>query len=220
MAAVGSDDEVLAWVAARQAGLLAMTLGEGAVAACAPRVVSGPRPIAGWTADPEWRAQRAAVLLADWASYPAPVDQVSLARLTRVLDAFPRGFRTWWLDHPELGPVPVGYSGWYPIAPELFERLRLSPESITDRGEVLPLGEASDERALYLFNYSVIPQLRGGPVAGELLRALANDVAMAPHAGLCAITVSEDGARVARRFGMTRKGACVVDGVEEQVYCT
>jgi len=213
-----TDREVLAWVEARQDTLHTLDPGAAAQAACVPRLVTGPRPLAGWAVDPQWRAQRAAVLLADWAAYPAAVDRVSLERLTRVLDAFPRGVRTWWLDSAELGPVPVGYSAWYPIAPEVFERLSLRPESISERGEVMPAGEPSAARALYLFNYSVIPALRGGPVAGQLVRALAADVAGVPHAGLCAITVSEDGARVATRFGMTRKGACVVEGVEEQVY--
>jgi hypothetical protein len=159
-----------------------------------------------------------ATLLADWACYPRPRDRVDVARLLSVLWRFPRGFRVW------LGKIgedwlPVGYTGWYPIAPALFHRLCTDPASIADRGAVVPLSAIDPAGAcIYLFNYSIVPPLRHTAHSATLLKALARDIAGVPLAGAAAITVSADGARVAERFGLSHTGDISIDGEAEHVY--
>jgi hypothetical protein len=50
------------------------------------------------------------------------------------------------------------------------------------------------------------------------MRRFAEDIAAARASGLLSITVSEDGARFSRRFGMEHVGAITVDGSQEQIY--
>lgn len=146
-----------------------------------------------------------ALMLADWRSYTAPDDRVSYPRLRRAAQGFPEGFRSWWLpfagDHWE----PVGYSGWHPISSATFEALEHST-SAEDR-DVPPEQTRGTEPLVYLFNYSVAPFLRGSETARRLLRALKLDIKACKPQGLAAITVSADGERVARRWGLARKSA-------------
>jgi len=148
----------------------------------------------------ESRRDETALLLADWACYEG-TDRVTLARLRVALAAFPQGFRSWWLHYPEDGWQPVGYSGWHPISEATFRHLE-SEGGSSDR-TVAPLKETPRASSyLYLFNYSVIPALRGGEVARQLLSHLGKEIRSAAPRALAAITVSKDGARVAQRFGL------------------
>ena len=44
-------------------------------------------------------------------------------------------------------------------------------------------------------------------LAARVIKALVDDVRRTPHLGLAALTVSGDGERVARRFGMDVRGS-------------
>lgn len=182
------------------------------------RIVKEPAPPLGRYGDLAWRKLVLATLLADWVCYPEPVDQVGLERLFQVMYVFPAGFRVWWVDVPGAGWLPVGYTGWYPIAELSFETLEARAAALRDRNvPALPALEAEGS-FIYLFNYSVLASLRRTSCSRRLLRALADDFAAVPLRGLAAIAVSEEGARVAERFGMRPSGTVVVGGAPEQVY--
>lgn len=214
-----AHDALTAWLAARRAFLRDLSPADAWTTSIAPLTHDAPRPEGplGRHGDPRFRAFALATFLADLACYPEPVDQVDLARLLYVMDVFPRGFRLWGAETPALGWVPVGYSGWYPIAPVTFELLEQRAASLRDR-MVAPLPAVEPGGSfLYVFNFSVVPALRGTPTAGRLVRGLAEDLSATPHRGLAAITVSPEGARVVERFGMRRTGTLIVDGCEEAV---
>ncbi len=144
-----------------------------------------------------------AVLLADWACYVAPADKVTPERLRQAMDTFPQGFRSWWIRSPDRDWLPVGYSGWYPVSKETFSLLE---QGALSAGRSVPAISLAEEGALlYLFNYSVLPPLRGSEVARRLVRGLADEVNALQPRGVAALTVSSDGARVAQRFGMRPK---------------
>lgn len=165
-----------------------------------------------------WRSFVLGTFLADLACYPEPVDQVGFERLAYVVHVFPRGFRLWGCEVPGIGWLPVGYSGWYPIAATSFELLEQKASSLRDR-MVVPLPEVEPGGSfVYVFNFSIVPELRGTPASKRLVRALADDLAAAQPRGLAAITVSPEGARVVERFGMKRTGTLVIGGCEEQVF--
>lgn len=184
------------------------------------RVLGQPAPPFGRHADATFRKLVLAALLADWACYEAPVDQVRFDRLLHVMHVFPAGFRVWWAEAPGAGWLPVGYTGWFPIAAVTFEVLETRAAELRDRAlPVLPALEPEPEGSyVYLFNYSIVAALRGTDCSRRLVRALADDVGAVRLRGMAAITVSEDGARVAERFGMRRSGVMVVEGVPEHVY--
>jgi hypothetical protein len=167
--------------------------------------------------DASFRRFVAAAFLADLASYPAPVDQVDFARLLYVMHVFPRGFRVWSAEVPGFGRLPVGYTAWVPIAETSFERLEKQASTLRDR-MVVPLPEVEEGGYLYLFNFSIVPALRGTEAARRLVKRYAEDVGAQGARGLAAITVSEDGMRVVGRFGLRRSGSLVIDGAEEFVY--
>lgn len=131
----------------------------------------------------------AEVLLADWSQYPE-VYRVEEARLREVMEVFPQGvtvYRGRWRG----GWWPVGYACWHPF---------VWREGEGDEGvRVVSAGEDGGRLPVYLFNYSVHPAFYRSGVSRRLLQGLAAEVA---GRRLCAATVSEDGARVAARFGM------------------
>lgn len=168
---------------------------------------SAPGPL-GRYADARFRGLVGATFAADLACYAAPVDQVKFDRLVDAMRTFPRGFRLWGAEVAGSGWLPLGYTGVIPIAAETFERF--------ERGEASLAGPATRALSavepggsfLYLFNFSVVPGLRGSRMAARVVKALADDVRRTPHLGLAALTVSRDGERVAERFGMEpRRGA-------------
>lgn len=154
------------------------------------------------------------MLTADWACYAAPEDRVDEARLRRVIDTFPQGFRLYMKDGK-----PVGYTGWYPIPRDVFDRLHDAPQNLTHRGQIMPvpaLSQGGDY--LYLFNYSIIGALHKTPESRTMIQDFARSVLSTPHRGLAAVTVSPDGVRVAEKFGMSYRGDMTHDGVPEGVY--
>lgn len=172
------------------------------------RAGSGPQ---GLIFEEGFRRWVVAVLVADWATYPLPEDRVDLVRLLLVMQGFPQGFRLW-LAHTNDGFVPVGYTGWYPIPEAHLLALDAGQPPPADR-LFLPLPELpAENRAVYLFNYGIVPQLKGTPYAQQLMRAYAEDLQRLGPTGLAALVVSPDGQRVAERFGMGRRLSLSRDG--------
>ena len=164
-----------------------------------------------------WRKFVYGVFLADLICYPKPVDQVRFDQLTGAMIKFPQGFRIWW---GKLGKnwVPCGYSAWIPMQYSLFNTFMNRPEELEDR--TVPPGKFDPKRPIfYLFNYSVAPQFKKTTFAKVLLQSLSKDLGRQKPWGLAAITVSDDGSRVAQRFGMKKTGNLVLKGSTESVYC-
>jgi hypothetical protein len=168
--------------------------------------------------DAGWRRLVMATFAADLASYPAPVDQVNFERLAYVMHTFPSGFRVWFV---RLGGEwrPVGYSGWHPIAEVDFARLEKDAASLRDRF-VRPLaGFQEGPRLAYLFNYSVAPAFVRTKLSADLVKTYAEAVLDKRPEGLAAVTVSEQGASVARKFGLSHVGDIHIgDAPPEAVY--
>ncbi len=182
---------------------------------------AAPGPI-GRYGDARWRGLVGATFAADLACYAEPADQVSFDRLVDAMRVFPSGFRLWRArfddDDGDAGSawVPLGYTGVIPIAEATFARFEQGAVSLAGPTiTALPAVEAGGS-FLYLFNYSVVPWLRGTRMAARVVKALADDVARLPHRGLAALTVSRDGERVAERFGMAARGR--VEGAHEAAF--
>jgi len=215
----GDSAPLLSWLEASRAALQGLTPTADLLASVAPHEPPAPVAPLGRHGDPTWRAFVSAVYLADLASYPEPSSQVDFPRLLHVMHAFPRGFRLWSAEVPGAGRLPVGYSGWYPISEASFTALSRDGESRSDR-LVAPLADDASGGFLYLFNFSVVPQLKGTSAARRLLQAYASDVNAAEPRGLAAITVSPEGVRVVERFGLRRAGTVRGEGGEEAVFVT
>lgn len=176
-----------------------------------------PGPI-GRYGDARWRGLVGATFVADLACYAEPSDQVSFDKLVDAMRAFPSGFRLWGARIAGAGSawVPLGYTGVHPIAEATFARFEEGAVSLAGPA-ITSLPAVEDGGSfLYLFNYSVVKQLRGTAMAARLMKALADDVARTPHRGLAALTVSRDGERVAERFGMTARARA--EGAHEAVF--
>jgi hypothetical protein len=156
-------------------------------------------------------------LIADWACYGTGPDRVEYPRLRRVIASFPQGFRLYTATCPDGTVVPVGYTAWYPISEDIFATLKTAPHRITHRGDIAPVSYATGA-PLYLFNYSIIPALHKTSASRQMLQSYATEITAHGARRLSAVTVSKDGARVARRFGMTYRGDITHDGVNEQAY--
>lgn len=162
-----------------------------------------------------WRKFALAVFFADLISYDNPVDQVSFQRILFILHAFPEGFRLlfvrlkdqWW---------PVGYTGWYPMLESTFEIFEKKADQLKDR-MVIPYISLS-RPYLYFFNMSVISSLKKTPLSKNLMRKFSDEVSSINANGYACITVSEDGKRVADRFGMSCKGFLNLEGSLEGIY--
>jgi GNAT superfamily N-acetyltransferase len=166
-----------------------------------------PRPRGNALADPLFRRAIAATWRCDLACYSDPADQVDLPRLIAVLCSWPQGLSLWMQAVGEgRRPRALGYSLWYPLTPDGYALLRDRPQEIHHRGQLWPHAAGGLEAPLYLFNYSVLPALRGGLVGRALMQGLALELQARPHGGLSAIAVSEDGVRAARRFGLVPRG--------------
>jgi hypothetical protein len=171
----------------------------------------------GCFASADFRRFLGATLAADWLTYQAPDDRATLPRLVFVLERFPKGFRTWFARTHDARWLPVGYSAWYPIDAPTFDRFVKNEPPWRDRA-VVPLTQEKTGDHLYLFNYSILPQFRRGAGSRELLQHLAADLALCKSNGLVAITVSDDGARVAHRFGLSHRHEIVVGDSREQIW--
>jgi hypothetical protein len=111
----------------------------------------------------------------------------------------------------------VGYTGWYPIAGPIFDLMYDNPESITHRGIIMP-AKLEAHPYVYLFNYSVIPQLRKTRHSARVVKSLAQELESIRPRGMATVAVSEDGARIASRFGLSQRGTMRFQGEEEKIY--
>jgi hypothetical protein len=155
------------------------------------------------------------LLAADLAVYGSPADMVDVERLAYVVAKHPTGFRLWTAEDAH-GPVPVGYTGFYPISEASFERLSTGSPPLEDRF-LHPVPQA-ERPFVYIFNFSIVTNLRrstGSDGAGQMLRALDGDLGAANPRGLSAITVSPDGVRVCRRFGLEQGPSFMFEGERE-----
>jgi hypothetical protein len=126
---------------------------------------------------------------------------------------FPRGFRVWGAAVEGAGWLPLGYTGVIPIAAETFERFERGEASLAGPPTRALSAVEPGGSFLYLFNFSVVPGLRGTAMAARVVKALAEDVRRTPHRGLAALTVSRDGAAPERRRRGTRDGVHAPRGV-------
>jgi hypothetical protein len=221
---IGDDPKrVTGWIEARLATLASAVFDEEVrntfVALTVPDAAS-TGSVLGAYASPQWWRLAVAALLADWACYEKPADRADFARLVYVLACFPAGFRVWMCRLPDGLYTPVGYTAWYPIVPEVFDFALSKPESITHRGFMMPLRALQAGGSyLYLFNVSIVPRLRGATAQSRLLMQLyAADLAAVKKLGMAAVTVSEDGARLSRRFGLAQVGLMMFEDEPEAVF--
>ena len=155
------------------------------------------------------------VLAADWACYSEAADRAEFPRMRAVIACFPQGFRLYCNDEG----LPVGYTGWYPVSREVFDRLHDTPQTLRHRGEIAPLPALAPTGSyIYAFNYSIVERFRKTPQSARMIQTMASEIAGVPCKGLSAVTVSDDGVRVATRFGMNYRGEMTHDGVPESVY--
>lgn len=169
-------------------------------------------------ADPAWRSSLTGLFAADWACYHSPADRVEFERLHSVLSVFPQGFTLSALSVGDV-MVPVGYTAWYPIEPAIYEALEETPHIIKHRGFIRPLPALpKDDPAIYLFNYSIVPSFKKTPFSKAMLAEFAQSVRASGAGRMAAITVSPEGRRVARRFGMEERGEIIFAGEKEQIY--
>ena len=173
----------------------------------------------GVEASPEWRRFFLATLVADWACYPAPVDRADYARLKYIMTSAYRYFRIWCCRSPEGELLPVGYSGWYPIAPFVFESLRNDPSQIDDRGVFMPLRfiKPEDIRCAYAFNISIIEPLKNTVCAQRMIRAYKRDGQKAGM-NIAAITVSPEGTKFSTLGNLRSAGTVTVQGESETLF--
>lgn len=158
------------------------------------------------------------ILLADHMCYPDPDDQVDAPRLRYICTLFPQGFRLWYQQSGTDLSI-IGYTGWYPVAAPVFDMLAQSPGLLTHRGEIMPC-RGDQGRYIYIFNYSIMPEWYHSIASQRMLQALSADLALYNPSGLAAITVSDHGARVARRFGMYPVGSFGNNSDADIVYLT
>lgn len=161
-------------------------------------------------------------MLADWVSYAPPLfsiaDRCLYQRMDKVVRSFPRGFQIISCQHDDLGFIPIGYTGWYPIAPEIFDKFMRTPEQLTDRGQAVALAEVDPMGCfVYLFNYSIVQPLRHSKVSKKMLEALTDVLSNYAKMGAACVTVSEDGRRIARRYGLKKTGVMTHMGETEDV---
>ena len=154
-----------------------------------------------------------ALLAADHRCYPRVVDRLSRERAELLLAATELRVRLWFDEHGE----PCGYTAIHTIAAPVLALLEQPPATAPDRGFVVPaqVGEAA---GVYLFNYSIAPELRRGAASRALLAGLADDLAAMPQSlPVAALCVSAEGVRVAERFGLRDHARIEVGGDLETV---
>jgi len=165
-----------------------------------------------------WRKFVLATFLADLVCYPIPVDQVNFERILFIMHAFPKGFRVWWMKVADSTWWPVGYTGWYPMFDFMFNIFEKNSEVLKDRMVVPDYFAKKSQPFLYLFNYSIVSSLRKTQFSKKLMTAYAQDIHNQDPQGLTCITVSDDGKRVASRFGMTCTGYLKIEDSVEDIF--
>lgn len=174
----------------------------------------------GGEASAEWRRFFWGTLLADWACYEKPVDRIDYERLRYIMSSAYPHFRLWTCRMPNGMTLPVGYSGWYPIARFVFDALCGEPDQIDDRGVFLPLRSAVVKplQHIYVLNASIIAPLRNTVCAGRMVHALRQDLRQHRHANIAAIVVAEEGRRMAALVGLKQAGKVTVHGESEALF--
>lgn len=167
-----------------------------------------------------WRKFVLATFFADIISYPSPAKQVNFERLLFVMHAFPQGFRTLWVRLNKNICWPVGYTGFYPMLESAFDLFKHHPEKLKNR-MVVPNNSVEEVRPyLFLFNFSVAPELKFDYLTKMLMKGFVEDIQRYNAKELACIAVSEDGIRIAKRFDMVHKGDFVAGGFSEGIYVT
>lgn len=176
-------------------------------------------PVPGIMASPQGRRFALAVLLADWACYRDGANKESYAHLQTVLSVFPSGFRIWLYGLESGVYLPVGYSGWHPIPESVFVTLHDNPERLASREAMTPRDSSGlGTDPIYIFNFSIIPQLQRTAASKLLIKTLASDLDQIEKSGLAAITVSPDGQRIAKRFGLHHTGSLWHEGHLQEAF--
>lgn len=172
----------------------------------------------GFYSETNWRKFVLGIYLADLISYSIPADQVRFDHLAFTLQKFPQGFTLWWSHGPQ-GWWPAGYTAWIPIQEAQFKIFLNSPQSLTER-LVIPQETVKGRPWLYLYNYSVAPNLKGSALTQALIKGYSKTILALRPKGFATVTVSNDGRRVAQKFGMKRTGSFKIQNTLDVVYCT
>ena len=162
----------------------------------------------GYFPNPTWRKFLLSIYYADLLSYPAPADQVDFPRLCYILSYAPQGFTVWWAALADGRKFPVGYTGWYYVAESVFQQvaaLKEDGEQGISHRFFLPAQQTT--AYLYLFNYSIVRDLKGTRFSRRLIQDFAAEINGMAYQGLFCATVSGDGSRVAEKFKMKKIGA-------------
>jgi hypothetical protein len=155
-----------------------------------------------------------ALLAADHRCYPRPVDRLSRERAEQLLAAADLRVRLWFDEAGE----PCGYTAIHTIAAPVLALLEQPPETASDRGFVVPATAGEAAAGVYLFNYSIAPELRRSAASRALIAGLADDLAAMPQSlPVAALCVSAEGVRVAERFGLRDHARIEVGGDLETV---
>lgn len=168
----------------------------------------------------QWRKFFLAVLLADWACYEREVDRADCERLKSVMKDAYRYMRLWHCAMPDGSLMPVGYSGWYPIAQSVYENVLKHYAELHDRGVFVPqrVEAIHDVRYAYVFNISIIEPLRNTVCSRRMIQAFQQDAEALTQAKLMAVTVDEAGAKFSRLAGFSLVGQLTVQGEKESLY--
>ena len=216
-----SLDAIMTWTDGRLAALEATVFTPDVNATFAPVELPGDfaHPC-GAEGFPEWRRFFLATLLADWACYERPVDRVDFPRLKYIMSSSHRYFRLWCCRLPDGQVTPVGYSAWYPIAKFIHDGVLHNHEDIDDRGAFLPLRfvKPNDIRYGYVFNISIVRQLRNTPFSARMIRAFQRDGARFSHVSGMAVTVDEAGRKFSRIGQFSQLGDITVQGESEGLF--
>ncbi len=169
---------------------------------------------------PLWRKFFLATLVADWACYEAPVDRADFARLKYIMSSAHPFTRLWACKLPDGKTLPIGYTAWYPIPNFIYEGVLNHPSEIDDRGILLPQRFANPEttRHAYIFNFSIIKDLRHTQSSSQMLEAFLSDRPFDPDVNTLMVTVSKDGQEFAKRSNFTPSGQITVQGETETLY--
>ena len=155
-----------------------------------------------------------ALLAADHRCYPRAVDRLSRERAELLRSSADLRVRLWFDEHGE----PCGYTAIHTIAAPVLVLLEQPPATAPDRGFVVPAQAGEAAAGVYLFNYSIAPELRRSAASRALIAGLADDLAaMAPGLPVAALCVSDAGIRVAERLGLRAHARLEVGGDLETV---
>jgi hypothetical protein len=173
----------------------------------------------GYYCSSNWRKFTLAAFLADVISYAALIDQVNFERLVFLMHCFPQGFRVWWIKSQDGNSWwPVGYTGWYPMLETAFDTFEKTPENLRDRMVVPDPSSQGKRPFLYLYNFSVVPALKKSTLSKALMEKYSHDIYAQKVQGLASISVSEDGVRMANRFGLKCSGYLKLENTTEDVF--